>query len=344
MRFPAKFRYRARGASAYRQAGMGLVELMVSMVLGLLVVGGVLGIFLSNQQVFKTNENLGRLQENARVSFELMAREMRQAGGNLCGAKVVGNVLNNATTAWSSNWSAGGIKGFDGTVVTAAVAIGTAANERVTGTDAVQILGSGWGKTATITAHDAATAQITLNPAAHGFSKGALVMVCDGVSAAIAQLSDVTGANVFHAAVVGDTPGNCAQGLGYPTSCAAPGTNKTMQVGGFVTEFSAGTWYIANNDRGGKSLYRKGTGSAEEIAEGVVDMQLTYLLKTVTTGVPDSTWSTATDITDWTPAAAKQVVAIRVKLTLETLGKIGTNQKPIARNLVYIVNLRNKLS
>jgi hypothetical protein len=31
-------------------------------------------------------------------------------------------------------------------------------------------------------------------------------------------------------------------------------------------------------------------------------------------------------------------------LTLETLGKIGTNQKPIARNLVYIVNLRNKLS
>jgi len=327
------------------QGGFGLVELMISMVLGLLIIGGVLGIFISNQQVFRSNESLGRLQENARISFELMAREIRQAGGNPCGAKAVANVLGNADTAWSSNWEAGSIIGFDGAQVSPAVAIGTASGERVTGTDAIQILSGALGNSATVTAHDAAAAQITLSPANHGFTKGNLVMVCDGTSAAIAQLSEVTGANVFHLAVPTDDPGNCTADLGLPlpTGCT-PSTTKTVQPGGIVSEFSAGTWYVANNDRGGKSLFRKGTGNAEEIAEGVVGMELEYLLRDEATAVLDSNWVAASAITDWTPAAAKQVVAVRLKLKLETLGKVGTNQQAVSRDLVYVVNLRNRFN
>lgn len=341
---PNRYNTRYLATKKSLQSGMGLIELMVAMVLGLILVGGVLGIFISNQQVFTTNENLGRLQENARVSFELMAREIRQSGGNLCGAKVTSNVLNDSATEWSSNWDAGGIIGFDDTVETTAVAIGTAANERVEDTDALQILGSGWGETATITAHDSATAKISLNPSSHKFAKGDLVVICDNKSAAIAQLSDVVAENVFHAAVAADSPGNCAPGLGSPTVCTGTGTSKTMEAGGFVSDLSAGTWFIANNSRGGKSLYRTSSSGSEEIAEGVVDMQLTYLLQTTATGVPDTTWVSASSVGDWTSSAAKQVTAIRVKLTLETPGNIGTNQSPISRDLVYIVNLRNRLS
>lgn len=327
------------------QGGFGLVELMISLVLGLLVVGGVLGIFISNQQVFRSNENLGRLQENARISFELMAREIRQAGGNPCGAKAVANVLGNAGTAWSSNWEAGGIIGFDGAQASPAVAIGTASGERVTGTDAIQVLSGASGNSATVTAHDPVAAQITLSPAIHGFAKGKLVMVCDGISAAIAQLSEVTGANVFHLKVVTDNPGNCTANLGLPlsTDCTTS-TSKTVQLGGIVSEFSAGTWYVANNDRGGKSLFRKGTGNAEEIAEGVVGMELEYLLRNEATAVLDSDWVSASAVTDWTPAAANQVVAVRLKLKLETLGKVGTNNQAISRDLVYVVNLRNRFN
>lgn len=338
-------RFRESQAARARQTGFGLVELMVSLVLGLLIVGGVIGIFLSNQQVFKTNENLGRLQENARVSFEIMARELRQAGGNLCGAKVVTSMLTNATSAWSSNWDAGTIIGFEGTTVeTPAVAIGTSTGQRVTGTDAIQMLGGALGNSANVSAHAPATATLTLSPAAHGFKKGDIVMVCDSISAAITQLSDVNVANVLHAKDPSATPGNCAQGLGSPRSCSGTGTSKTVQSGGFVTEFSAGTWYIGNNSRSGKSLFRKGVGAAEEIAEGVVDMQLDYLLSETSTNTPNAVWSAASAITDWTTAATKQVIAVRVKLTLETLGKVGTNQKAIARNLVYIINLRNRLN
>jgi type IV pilus assembly protein PilW len=337
-------RLRARESARSQQAGFGLVELLISLVLGLLIVGGVIGIFVSNQQVFRTNENLGRLQENARVSFEVMARELRQAGGNLCGAKVVSNVLLNSTTAWSSNWDAGAIIGFDNTAVTTAVTIGTTPGLRVTGTDAIQILGGALGHSANVAAHDTATATLTLAPAIHGFKKGDIVMVCDSISAAIAQLSDDSGANVLHAKDATAAPGNCAQGLGSPTSCTGTGTLKTVQLGGFVSEFSAGTWYIAHNSRSGKSLFRKGVGAAEEIAEGVVDMQLDYLLRDVATGTPDADWSAASTVADWTSAAAKQVVAVRVKLSLETLGKIGTDQQPIKRDLVYVINLRNRLN
>ena len=334
------------------QLGLGLVELMVAMVLGLLIISGVLGIYISNQRVFKSNEDLSRLQENARVSFELMARELRESGGSLCGAKVVSNVLNNAATEWSSNWDAGSIKGYEGDEDAPAVTTEAdpppatpVSGQRIRGTDAIQILSGATGQSATITAHDPAAAQLTLSPATHGFKAGDLVVICDGSSAAIAQLSSVTGADVFHAKVVSDTPGNCSQGLGSPTNCSTTtGNAKTMQAGGFVSPFSAGTWYIANNSRGGKSLFRKGAGSAEEIAEGVVNMQLEYLLRTEATDTLDADWSEADDITDWTSSAAKQVIAIRAKLTLETLNKISTNNETISRDLVYVVNLRNRLN
>lgn len=67
-----------------RQAGFGLIELMIAMVLGLLVLGAAIAIFQSNQRSFQSNEGINRIQESARVAFELMARDIRAAGGSAC--------------------------------------------------------------------------------------------------------------------------------------------------------------------------------------------------------------------------------------------------------------------
>ncbi|MFA4615373.1 pilus assembly protein PilW, partial [Xanthomonas perforans] len=53
---------------------------MISMVLGLLVVGAAIGIFLSNRQAYAATEGVGRIQETARLGFELIARDIREAG------------------------------------------------------------------------------------------------------------------------------------------------------------------------------------------------------------------------------------------------------------------------
>ena len=353
---PRPSRVRSRSVKL-RQGGFTIVELMVSLVLGLLLIGGVINIFLTNQQAFRTNENLSRLQENARVSFELMARELRQAGGNLCGASLMANVLNNASTAWSSNWDAGVLQGFDGAqAATGIVATGTGVQERVANTDAVRVLSGGMFDGATITAHDAVAAQITLNTVDHGFSTNDIVVVCDGQSAALAKLTSAasgTSAVVEHKdgpavptpPAVPPIPDNCSEGLGYPTNCASTtGNSYAFQPGGFVTRMTASTWYVGNNARGGRSLFRVNTAGADEIAEGVRDMQLLYLLRNATTGTLDSNWVAADTITDWTPGAVAQVVAMRLTLTLETQAAVGTNQQPIQRELIHVVNLRNRSS
>ena len=70
--------------------GLTLVELMIAMALGLFLLLGVVSVFLAQRQAYRTNENLAGLQNHARVAFELMAREIRESGLNLCGCRRCG--------------------------------------------------------------------------------------------------------------------------------------------------------------------------------------------------------------------------------------------------------------
>ena len=63
--------------------GVSLIELMVALVLGLLVVGGAIGMFISNKQAYSATESVGRVQENSRLAFELMARDKKVERGGL---------------------------------------------------------------------------------------------------------------------------------------------------------------------------------------------------------------------------------------------------------------------
>ncbi|MCU0942633.1 MAG: hypothetical protein MUE35_08805, partial [Hydrogenophaga sp.] len=104
---------------------------MVSLVLGLLLILGVISVYLTNQQAARTNEGLARLQESGRIAFELMSRELRQAGGNACGARLLSNVLNNPAANWFTDFDAGSLRGFDGDQDSVGiVAIGNAVGQR----------------------------------------------------------------------------------------------------------------------------------------------------------------------------------------------------------------------
>ena len=66
------------------QAGFSLIELMISMVLGLLVLGAAIAVFQSNQSTFNANEGQNRIQEGARAAYEMISRDIRAAGGTAC--------------------------------------------------------------------------------------------------------------------------------------------------------------------------------------------------------------------------------------------------------------------
>jgi type IV pilus assembly protein PilW len=319
---------------------------MISMVLGLVVIGAVLSVMLSNKRTYRTSTAMSEIQESSRSAFELMARDIRQSGATGCdNSGKVANVLNTGTLWWQ-NWFS--IKGFEGTDTDPAVAVGTNPGDRVSGTDSLQlqsIVGTGLS----VQNHDPVNAQIKLNATAADFAAGDVLMMCDFDHAAVFQASsyDTTNVAVIHDSGTG-APGNCSKGLGFPTNCgSATGNAYKFAANSQVAHFTATDWYIGNNgrpDEGGRSLYRQRLGSGgalvtEEIVAGVTNMQIRYRV----TGTDDFVDATSITAANW-----PNVNALTVTFTLTSADqRVSTdntvNSGRLQRSFTWLVTLRNRV-
>jgi len=64
----------------YGERGLSLVELMIAMTIGLILLAGVYQVFISSSLSYKYQEDISRLQENARMAMDQLAQDVRQAG------------------------------------------------------------------------------------------------------------------------------------------------------------------------------------------------------------------------------------------------------------------------
>ncbi len=339
-------RYSHRGRPAPRHAahGLTLVELMISLMLGLLVVGSASAIFISNRQTYRATEGLGRVQENGRMAFELMSRDLREAGGNPCGnadrkepLKLV-NVLN-PTTNWWANWS-NGIIGYEAVMTTAPA-------NRIAGTDAVALMSGDNSSGVTVVSHNPTSAQFQLNTTSHSLNDGDIGIVCDWRQASLFQ---VTGAQpginttVVHNGGNTFSPGNCSKGLGYanPPKCTPNGTPYQYGANSMVVRLHAVRWFVGSTPDGGRSLFRStlvnqgGVLQArdQEIAQGVNGMQLQYLLE----GGAGYVDATAVPADRW-----RNVTAVRVNLDMLSADRAGVGGAQLARRIAHTVTLRNRM-
>lgn len=62
-----------------KQSGFTLVELMIAMVLGLIVAGGVVSIFVKGQQSYRMDGQVARMHDEARFALSELARDIRMA-------------------------------------------------------------------------------------------------------------------------------------------------------------------------------------------------------------------------------------------------------------------------
>jgi len=323
---------------SYRRAdGLTLVEMLIAMVLGLMVVGVAIGIFLSNKQTYRATETLGRVQENARTAFELMARDIREAGGNPCVNNLpVANVLTNSAGNWWSNLTSWGasVRGYGATEAFPDAAFGTTAGARLTGTDAIQLI-SGDDTVATISGHNTSGQQFTLNTTTHGFVAGDYMMACNSRQASVFRASAVSGNTVSHAA----GGGNCASGLGLPMTCSNTSVYEFAAPNSVMVKLHSTRWYIANNGRGSRSLYQSRLTAIgaqnQEVAEGVQNMQVFYLMRTGTGYVTAADVNSAAN--GWS-----NVIAARVELTLQGDNVVGSGTPQ--REMIQITSLRNRNS
>lgn len=69
-----------RPASACRERGMTIVEIMIGLLLSMVLSAGVIQIYLSNKQTYYLQDEMSRLQENGRFAIEVLQRAIRAAG------------------------------------------------------------------------------------------------------------------------------------------------------------------------------------------------------------------------------------------------------------------------
>ena len=337
-----------------RCRGVTLIELMVALALGLIVSGAALALFTTNRQTYTATANLGRIEESGRTAFELMSRDVREGAGNACENGLdVANVVNGPASAWYTDWT-GGIKGYGGSTdfsaPAGASAIGTARFNRVSGTDAIELKSSVSGGITIVTMPGHSSADIKVNTAATDFHVGDIAMACNFDHVAIFQINQVNGGgvNIVHNTGNNVAPGNCSHGLGFPTVCSPTGNAYDFgdHQPAVLAKLRATRWYVGYNGRiyngqPGKSLYQSTVGNIggtltpvnNEIAEGVRDMQLTYLVE----GASSYVDATAVAAADWS-----KVVAVNINLVMEGQDKVSTSQTVLQRGLQHIVTLRNR--
>ncbi|GHD74844.1 hypothetical protein GCM10007164_26040 [Luteimonas padinae] len=347
--------------------GFTLIELMIALLLGTILAGAAISVFLSSRQVYASTESLGRVQENARAAFELMSRDIRESGGNACNSSLRPvNVLNNSSLYPYADFG-GGLIGYSSSQD--GIKFGSGARDRVS----ASIIGTGNYseaivlKSATeggmrVDAGNSSDVNInTFDPVPADWNN-AIVMVCDPEHAAIFQATDVSGKGIKIQKKASVTPGNA-------TNCLAPGGNcpngsdKRYAFGCTQGWWKGGTtlpnapkgcmyegsppaiiarmrsisWYVGNGTTSGKSLYRRVDGpsaTADEIAENVRSLAFEYLL--------DGSYLSASAIT--TDEEWARVAAVRIKLTFESDDKSAAiNGVLLGRELSTTVALRNRL-
>lgn len=308
--------------------GFSLIELMVSITIGFLVVGSAIAIFASNRQTYVATENIGRIQENMRIGYELMARDIREAAGTPCAPHIatLRNVINAPTTRWWTDSSLPlRIRGYTGAQAFPAGAFGTADGDRIAGTQAIQVLSTSNSR-AEVRSHNTLATQFVANTAAHGIVTGDLVVACDYERASLFQVSSASSAsaNIVYAAA--GAPGNTGGNI-------RPDNKGNYARGSVLAKWHPVRWYIgASQASSGRSLYQitiqNGVLSApQEVAQNVQDLNMSYL--------ENGIYQPADAVINWT-----NVTAVRVNFILQGDDSIGTDGNRIQRTMSHTIALR----
>jgi type IV pilus assembly protein PilW len=253
-----------------RLRGVTLIELMIAMVLGLLIVAAAGAVYVSSKQAFRANDNLARVQENVRAAFDIISRDIRQTAFFGCAGqdvKLTNNLSNNTRLLW--NFSVP-VFGYEASSLSAwhttpdAAIISPLAGRDIL---AIHTIDEGGGP---VVAQDVANSRISVSQGS-GIVAGDLLIANNCQTATVFQATAVAqnaGLDVVTHGTTGSlTPGNSRAAIDGP-----------FANGGELRRLATRVYYIAINPAGLPTLFvqSSGGGAAQEIAEGVEDMQVSY--------------------------------------------------------------------
>lgn len=279
-----------------RQGGLTLIELLISVVIGLLVLVALLVVYLGSRAAYRSSDSLARVQESGRFAVEFIAQDARMSGFMGCRSRNLSdadetliNVTSNPVTTFTG--ARDGLRGFDG---------GNAANiavwdndnatgvTRVAGTD-VLTLRRAAGVAIGITGASAWTVgtggTVTLRHNAAGLGNGDVVSLGNCERALVFRITNnpaLTGIGNFPTVLeyratgggVGGTQGNDTT---VPWSPLLVFNDLSRAE---VMGFSEVSYFIGQNAAGRPALFRVTGGTAEELVDNVEAMDIVYGIDT----------------------------------------------------------------
>lgn len=318
-------------AKRQSQSGFSLIELMISIVVGLVLVVIILQIFLGSKTTYRMSENNSRIQENGRYIIQEMSRDIRMAGYLGCSKNARINMMVKSTAGSWAQYNEP-IRGYE----TASASMGLEATEVLSGTDIVRVQrASSSGAMTGNLETDNANVKIDSNP--DGYAKNDTLVVSDCANADIFCVNNVS---VGGGQVTISHSGPCNDG-------SPPHLSKLYGSNAEIFRLSTNIYYIGTGTGGCPAymLCRKtlkaGALVVEELIDNVETMQLEYGEDTDGDATANR-FVSAPSVTDW-----NSIVSVRMRLVLlSNDGNLSASPNPADRKLrkefFSTVTLRNR--
>ncbi|MBX2838166.1 MAG: PilW family protein [Gammaproteobacteria bacterium] len=229
----------------HSQRGLSLVELMISITLGLVLIAGVLSVFLGSKKSADFNTALSGLQESARFAMNSIVSDARMAGHQGCidinsssaiiraDAAPTDNFFDSAVSASevtsANSWTPDAPLGFT---------IPTGNGAPVIGTHAIS-LQYGSPETFTIQPMGTVADPLVLDNADSGLTVGDLAIVSNCQVADLFEITGAAGSSLLHAAAKNRGDNRLSAPFG-----AAGAVNRAR-----VMRFEANIYYVGDTGR-----------------------------------------------------------------------------------------------
>ena len=321
----------------HRTAGFSLIELMVAIVVGLILLGGVVTLMANSKKGYNMQNDVARIQENARFAMEFIQRDLRMAGYFGC-MDDVENVWNHVNGGTNNLFSTEfGIEGVE-QGGTAWQPSGSTDNVSsiLAGTDAIAVR--------YIDPNAAVNVVPPYMPQAAGnimvetgnnLREGDIIAITDCASTDIFQITGPADTNPSSTGTIIHTTGNnVSPGNTDALVPNCPGANahclsKVYEGEGQVMKLVSVRYFIGDTGRGSSALFREnldltGTaagGNAQELVEGIENMQILYGIDTDGDGAPEEYQDAASMGT--TAVLWDNVISIRVGLIAGSVEEYG---------------------
>lgn len=312
--------------------GFTLVELMVAATLGLIILAGAISMFVSNKRIYTEQEEMSRLQENARFAMTMIIQDLRMAGYSGCSGapdQVNNNINGNtdptdlffyeplegseAATNWepsnSSEQVAAMLANTDGVTV------------RYFEPTDVHVMNP---------ALTPASNQIHIS-AESGLQQGDAVAIsdCGSLDAVVITAAPATsgcGAGTQSTGPTDACKTTITHNAGTPPAGAEPGNanatlSKAYNEEAEILRYVTHRYYVGNDANGAPMLFRQsGFNQVDAMVEGVENLQVMYGEDTSGNDAIADTYVAANAVSNW-----DDVVSVRVSILVRSIEEYGVD-------------------